>query len=114
MSKKRKLIENFSLANSLHRWLSENIPNGQSSVAIALFFEIANGNLSKQPPSLKSLFNSLIYSEQGVRFHLKRFVDEGYVLLKVSKNDKRVRLVVATPLMMALINELSEFMSSTA
>lgn len=106
------MVDNFYLAILVHRWMSENIPNGHSSVAIALFLVIADGNLNQQPPSLKSLFNSLIYSEQGVRTHLSCFIDEGYVSLKISKKDKRVRLVVATPLMMSLVNEMSVFIDN--
>ena len=87
----------------------QNLPIEQSSLALDLFIFIAFGNLKDNPPTLKELFNSINYSETGVRKHLNRLLAEGWCHLEGSGHDKRLRHVVAEPKMInAVINYINQ------
>ena len=56
--------------------------------------------------TLKELFNSLKYSERGIRYVLEQFVDGGWCEIVGHEQDKRFRLVVASQ---RLIDKLAEY-----
>jgi DNA-binding MarR family transcriptional regulator len=49
-----------------------------------------------QPLTLKQLFNSLKYSERGIRYVLDQFIDDGWCEVVGQTEDRRFRLIVAT------------------
>jgi hypothetical protein len=112
MAKKNSLSKNIATTIHLHQWLKENIPNGQSSIAISLFLLIAHKNINGEALTLKFVFNGLGFSEQGVRPHLSIFLKYGYCHLKKSSTDGRVKHVVATPLMMRRVKEMCDYFDS--
>jgi hypothetical protein len=108
MDTKKSLSKNIATTFHLQQWLKENIPNGQSSIAISLFLLIAHKNIKGEALTLKHVFNGLGFSEQGVRPHLSIFLKHGYCHLKKSSTDGRVKHIVATPLMISRIKEMSD------
>lgn len=105
--KNSKYFFKIVAAHLLLRWMKSNIPNGHSSVAITLFLFIAMENLRGAPPSLKVVFASVDFSEHGVRPHIHAFLNSGLCELLPSHRDRRVKLLMATPLMVKKIQELS-------
>lgn len=56
--------------------------------------------------TLKQLFNTQKYSERGVRYILEQFVEGGWCEIVGHEEDRRFRLVVATP---RLTDKLAEY-----
>lgn len=74
---------------------------------------IAHNTLRDQPLTLKQLFNSVDFSEAGIRKHLKRLLAEGWCSLEGSAKDKRLRHVVAQAKMLAALDRYTEAMRKT-
>ncbi len=116
----RSFIENYSsvlhtvLKSISHiEWVQKNIPNGHSGLALELFLLISTSTLKQQPLSLKTIFNSLSYSEAGIRKQLRNLFDGDWISTKESKNDKRVRYIIAKEKMLFTLVEYSEIINST-
>jgi hypothetical protein len=90
----------------IRTWEDAHLPLSQSRIAFDLFMLIAQSSQIEQPMTLKELFNSLKYSERGVRYVLDQFVDGGWCEIVGSEQDKRFRLVVASQ---RLTDKLAEY-----
>lgn len=90
----------------IRNWEDANLPLSQSRIAFDLFMLIGHSSQVSQPMTLKELFNSLKYSERGVRYVLEQFVDSGWCEIVGHEQDKRFRLVVATQL---LVDKLAQY-----
>ncbi|PIT83103.1 hypothetical protein [Limnohabitans sp. 15K] len=90
----------------IRTWEDAHLPLSQSRIAFDLFMLIAQSSQIEQPMTLKELFNSLKYSERGVRYVLDQFVDGGWCEIVGSEKDKRFRLVVASQ---RLTDKLAEY-----
>lgn len=77
-------------------WEEKNLPLSQSRIAFDLLLLIANCHYSETHLTLKYLFNSLNYSERGIRYVLEQFVSNGWCDIVGSCTDKRFRHVVAS------------------
>ena len=87
-------------------WEDAHLPLSQSRIAFDLFMLIGYSSQVSQPMTLKELFNSLKYSERGIRYVLEQFVDGGWCEIVGHEQDKRFRLVVATQ---RLVDKLAEY-----
>jgi hypothetical protein len=90
----------------IRMWEDAHLPLSQSRIAFDLFMLIGHSSATEQPMTLKKLFNSLKYSERGVRYVLEQFVDSGWCEIIGSEQDRRFRLVVATQ---RLVDKLTEY-----
>jgi DNA-binding MarR family transcriptional regulator len=90
----------------IRTWEDAHLPLSQSRIAFDLFMLIGHSSQVEQPLTLKELFNSLKYSERGVRYVLEQFVDSGWCEIVGSEQDRRFRLVVATQ---RLVDKLIEY-----
>jgi hypothetical protein len=90
----------------IRTWEDAHLPLSQSRIAFDLFMLIGHSSQVEQPLTLKELFNSLKYSERGVRYVLEQFVDSGWCEIVGSDQDRRFRLVVATQ---RLVDKLIEY-----
>lgn len=90
----------------IRTWEDAHLPLSQSRIAFDLFMLIGYSSQISQPMTLKELFNSLKYSERGIRYVLEQFVDGGWCEIVGHEQDKRFRLVVATQ---RLIDKLAEY-----
>jgi len=77
-------------------WEEANLPLSQSRIAFDLALFIGSCSLSKTDLTHKVLFNTLNYSERGIRNVLENFVVGGWCQIVVSDADKRCHLVVAS------------------
>src|ERR1035437_8913852 len=77
-------------------WEERNLPLSQSRIAFDLFALIANSKYTQRPLTLKDLFNSLKYSERGIRYVLEQFVEGGWCEAICDAEDRRCRCIVAT------------------
>jgi hypothetical protein len=90
----------------IRKWEDDHLPLSQSRIAFDLFMLIGHSSQTEQPMTLKELFNSLRYSERGVRYVLEQFIDSGWCEIVGSEQDRRFRLVVATQ---RLVDKLTEY-----
>ena len=86
-------------------WEDKHLPLSQSRIAFDLFVLIAHSAEVEQPMTLKELFNSLKYSERGIRYVLEQFIDGGWCEIAGHEKDKRFRRVVATDLLKTRLSE---------
>ena len=77
-------------------WEEANLPLSQSRIAFDLALFIGSCYLSKTDLTHKLLFNTLNYSERGIRNVLEHFVVGGWCQIVVSDADKRCHHVVAS------------------
>ena len=92
----KKLLDFSQSVINIRFWEEKNLPLSQSRIAFDLLLFIANCHYSDTHLTLKYLFNSLSYSERGVRYVLEQFVDHGWCEVVGSTSDKRFRHVVAS------------------
>jgi hypothetical protein len=71
---------------------------------------VTHQTIHGKPISLKHLFVSLNYSEAGIRKQLRRCIKEEWLRLDDSTLDRRVRLVIAEPKLVALFHEYGELL----
>ena len=60
-----------------------------------MFLYKAHAN--KQIINLKEFFRFFIHSEMGVRYHLKRLINDGWISLADNPADRRSKLMVMSP-----------------
>ena len=90
----------------IRTWEDAHLPLSQSRIAFDLFMLIGHSSQIEHHMTLKELFNSLKYSERGVRYVLEQFVDGGWCHIVGHEQDKRFRLVVASK---RLTDKLAEY-----
>ena len=56
-------------------WEKQHLPVENSALALDLFLLISYNTLIDKPLTLKLLFHSTVFSEAGIRKHLRRWVD---------------------------------------
>lgn len=95
----------------MRAWETHNLPRSGSYIAFDLFVLIGHSAAIEQPLTLKELFNSLEYSERGVRYVLEQFVDGGWCEIVGNELDKRSRRVVATELLRTKLIDYEEYLS---
>lgn len=78
----------------MRSWEEDNLPLSQSRIAYDLLIFLANCHYSDQPPTLKTIFNSLQYSERGIRYVLDQFICSNWCEIVVSEDDRRFRHVI--------------------
>lgn len=81
------------------KWEEKNLPLSQSRISFDLFILIARSYEGQQPYTLKEIFNSLNYSQRGVRYVLDQMINQGWCILIENDLDKRFKFVVGTDLM---------------
>jgi len=92
----KKLLDFSQSVMNIRFWEEKNLPLSQSRIAFDLLLFIANCHYSETHLTLKYLFNSLNYSERGVRYVLEQFVNNGWCDVVDSTSDKRFRHIVAS------------------
>ena len=105
MPKKIEMLSMLKRAMEIRTWEKLNFPIQQSSIALETIILIAYHTINEKPLTLKALFCNIESSEAGVRKHLKRFVALGWCTLEGSQNDKRLRIIVAQPIMLNIVTE---------
>ena len=101
MLQKNPLLSQYKLVVShqqfLRKWEEENLPFAYSMLSKDLFIFLALNGCIDEAPNYKQLFYSFTtYSQSGIRKHLRRMIKDGWIEIKGSKSDKRLRKIVPT------------------
>lgn len=67
-----------------------------SLIAYKLLMNLYICQLNGEQPTVKSLFASIPYSDMGIRYHLRKLLDDGWMELKPAPADKRTKVYVPT------------------
>ena len=73
-----------------------HLPLGGSLIAYRLLLNLYLIQLQGESPTVKSLFATIPFSDMGIRYHLRRLLDAGWMELKPSETDKRTKVCVPT------------------
>lgn len=101
----QKHIPFTQCVHTIRAWEDRHLPRSKSYIAFDLFILIGHSAAIGQPLTLKELFNSLKYSERGIRYVLEQFIDGGWCEIAGHETDKRFRRVVATDLLRTKLRE---------
>jgi hypothetical protein len=77
---------------------AEHLPIGHSFIPYDLLLQIYLHAISemREQLNIKSLFASLPYSDMGMRYHLRRLIDNGWIKIDTNGSDPRMRSVTPT------------------
>jgi len=76
--------------------VGNHLPIGNSLIMCDLIFLIALYHCKRQDLSVKQLFAELPHSEMGIRYHLRRLQNRGWVQIVNNPNDRRTKFIVPT------------------
>jgi hypothetical protein len=95
---------------TLRNWICANLPIASSFVAFDLLLILGLQHHSGQPlQTVKQLFGSLPnYSYIGIRTHYLRFLELNLIELTIEANDKRVKYVKPTQILLDLLTKYLE------
>jgi DNA-binding MarR family transcriptional regulator len=79
--------------------LVEHLPVGVSFISLDILLTVYHQWIGSREEGcqMKHLFNSLPYSEMGIRIQLRRLVERGWLSLQPGKSDRRKKYVLITP-----------------
>ena len=80
-------------ANSIS---SVALPLGGSIIAYELMLKLYFSHLQNKPITIKALFSSIPYSDMGIRYHLNKLVENGWIQLEFSEVDRRTKICMPT------------------
>lgn len=76
------------------------LPLGGSIIAYEILLKVYLCQLQNQTTPLKSLFAIIPYSQMGIRFHLRKLLDDGWIQLTSSDQDRRTKICIPTEKLM--------------
>jgi hypothetical protein len=88
--------QRFQDLTEIRRWEDEHLPIYGSLLGRDLILLLARYHLEGRRFTLKEVYLSLPYSENAIRRHLKRLLQEGWISLGPPGPDKRFRFVIAS------------------
>jgi len=91
-------LEIATLLKTANQLSSKHLPLGGSLVAYELLLNLYIHHTRGEQVTIKVLFAGIPYSDMGIRYHLRKLIDDGWLELKMAPHDKRTRICVPTPL----------------
>ena len=88
-----------------HHWMEQRLPLHGSMLAYHMLLLTTRSTLLNAPINNKQLISCLNCSAMGVRKQLNRLVKAGWMRMETDVRDKRVKLIVAQPKLLALMKE---------
>jgi DNA-binding MarR family transcriptional regulator len=78
-------------------WEDANLPLDGSLLVKDILTIVAHHTISNTPLTLKQLYVMLDFSEAGIRKQLRNLISQGWIDLRQSKDDGRLKILFATP-----------------
>jgi hypothetical protein len=85
-----ELLRNMSDVATTH------LPLGGSLIAYKLLLNLYLSQQRGESQTVKSLFATIPFSDMGIRYHLRKLIDAGWLELKPSEIDKRTKVCSPT------------------
>ena len=73
-----------------------HLPLGGSLVAYELLLNLYLHHIRGEEVTIKALFAGIPYSDMGIRYHLRKLIEDGWLELKTAEHDRRTRICVPT------------------
>ena len=89
-----KLVKKIRCASEKH------LPLNNSLIPLDLLIQIALSDIVDEELSIKSLFSSIPHSEMGIRYHLRRLLEDGWVEIHTKRHDRRTKFVTSKPILL--------------
>ncbi len=96
----------LQIAVDIREKSTRHLPIDNSLIPFDLIFRVGLAHTRNEDLAVKALFSDLPHSEMGMRYHFKRLLDRGWIVLHSSQSDKRSKIVKPTE---KLLERLSEF-----
>lgn len=83
-------------------WEQSNLMKKTNDIGLMLLLIIIIANHENQAINLKTLCQSVKFSQRSVAYTIKNLISLGWVILEADAKDKRRQLIKTTPLLMSL------------
>jgi DNA-binding MarR family transcriptional regulator len=93
---------------SLRESLGKHLPIQNSLIAYDLILLLSIHNYAQGHITVKQLFNSLPHSATAVRYHYKRFIDDGWLENYSDAKDKRIKYIRPTSKLIEMVNSYTQ------
>ena len=90
-------IHLIDLILQIRKISQQNLPVDTSFIPYDILMFLYKAHANKQVINLKDFFQFFMHSEMGVRYHLKRLINEGWISLTDNPEDRRSKLMVMNP-----------------
>lgn len=109
-SRAEKKIRNVicQLAMSLRKASQGHLPCESSFIPFDILMLVALAHMKPEELSVKALFNSLPYSDMGIRYHLRQLVTDTWLEIHPSTSDKRRKLVIPSEKLLARLSVVEQ------
>jgi DNA-binding MarR family transcriptional regulator len=97
MNNNQKTNKFTHLLLQIRAWEDANFRLGGSLLVKDILTIVAHHTISNTPLTLKQLHMLLDFSEAGIRKQLRNLISQGWIDLRPSKDDGRLKIVFATP-----------------
>ena len=104
MNNTQKTIKFTYLILQIRGWEDTNFPLGGSLLVKDILTIVAHHSISNTPLTLKQLYVMLHFSEAGIRKQLRNLISQGWIDLRPSKDDGRLKILFATPRLIKTIH----------
>jgi hypothetical protein len=103
---------------NLRESLEKNLPIQNSLIAYDLILLLCIHNYTRGNITVKQFFNSLPHSATAIRYHYKRFINDGWIENYMDSKDKRIKYIRPTQKLIEAVNSYTQdsenvFMSTT-
>lgn len=96
------------LAMSLRKVSQRHLPCESSFIPYDILMLVALAHAKPEELSVKALFNSLPYSDMGIRYHLRQLVTDAWLEIRPSTSDKRRKLVIPSEKLLARLSVVEQ------
>lgn len=93
---------------NLRESLTKNLPINNSLVAYDLILILSIHNFARGHITVKQLFNSIPHSVTAIRYHYKRFINDGWIENYADPKDKRIKYVRPTLKLIEAVNSYTQ------
>ena len=90
-------LQLIDLILQIRKISQQNLPVDTSFIPYDILMFLYKAHANKQIINLKDFFQFFSCSEMGVRYHLKRLINEGWISLADNPADRRSKLIVMNP-----------------
>ena len=100
------MIRLTEIIEELFEQCDTHFPINNSTIPLLILIKTIRYELNGDPLSLKSMCAELNASDLCTRLHITKLEKNGWLALKTSSTDKRVKLILSTPKLMATFSRL--------
>ena len=101
------MIRLTEIIEELFEQCDAHFPINNSTIPLLILIKTIRFELNGEALSLKTMCAELKASDLGTRLHITKLEKNGWLAVKTSPSDGRVKLIVTTPKLLATFDQLT-------